>query len=304
MAASSPIQLDQIETQGDLRLIVVWPRGDGFDGGQVRVADAVAGHLRSACERTLERMNSRDLRAYDPDMHLEQEECLVLADPALVADSPVADIVLPTHPLRLVSSRSLPKRSILLYAVGLALGEERVAFVRKTNPRASARSGRIFAMLGNVLQRVDKPLFSIDDSFDLLVSEDGILALDQRLFELLFKDTPAVTSRIPEWVRDIHSHLPLAGDGADRLAKRCETDGRLRRRIRAIVERDHLKGVTIDDIRDHLRAADLDDADFLDGDQLKLDDEDPFRLVYLLNEDFFVGGLTGTDFRSDRKSQR
>lgn len=31
---------------------------------------------------------------------------------------------------------------------------------------------------------------------------------------------------------------------------------------------------------------------------------DPFRLVYLLNEDFFNGGLTDVSFRSDRKAPR
>lgn len=42
------------------------------------------------------------------------------------------------------------------------------------------------------------------------------------------------------------------------------------------------------------------ESDYLtDADELLLDDTDPFRLVYLLNEDFFEGGLTDEGFRSD-----
>ncbi len=48
----------------------------------------------------------------------------------------------------------------------------------------------------------------------------------------------------------------------------------------------------IERIRRHLRDAGLDENDFLEGDELRLDDESPFRLVYVLNEDFFRGGLT------------
>lgn len=104
--------------------------------------------------------------------------------------------------------------------------------------------------------------------------------------------------KIPEWVGEIHRHLPIADDGALRLAQRCEIEGGLRRRVRVIAERGHLDSVTIERIRRHLRDAGLDDNDFLEGDESRLDNESPFRLVYVLNEDFFRGGLTDTDFRS------
>ena len=87
-----------------------------------------------------------------------------------------------------------------------------IAFVRKSNPRTVARPGRMFALLGNTLTRIGGPVFGLDDYFDLIVTEDGIVALSQAQFELLFRETPALQQRIPEWVAAIESHLPLAGD--------------------------------------------------------------------------------------------
>jgi hypothetical protein len=52
------------------------------------------------------------------------------------------------------------------------------------------------------------------------------------------------------------------------------------------------------------RFAPLPEEQFVDSDQLIYDDSSPFELIYLLNEDFFQGGLTDAPFRSDRKSPR
>jgi len=304
VAVEVPVDLGALEIPEEFALIVVWKRGDAFGGGEVRVAASVAAHLRAACARTVERINARDLRAYTPDMYLEQEEALVAVDPELVGDSPLAAIVLPTAPLSIINAQSLPKRALQLYAVTINSGEGDVAFVRKANPRTPAKAGRMFAMLGNTLTRIGSPVFGLDDYFDLIVSERGVVALNQSYFELLFRETPALQQRIPEWIGAITSHLELAGDGAQRLAERAATDGRLRRRLRSIAERGHLATVTPDRVRRHLREAGLGEDEFLDGDQLRYDDANPFDLVYLLNEDFFQGGLTDVGFRSDRKSPR
>lgn len=304
MAAEPPFDLDRLEVPEEFTLAVAWKQGDGFAGGEVRVAASVAGHLRAACSRTVDRIRQRDLREYTADMHLEEEEALVAADPDIVADSPLAEIVLPTGPLPLINAQSLPKRALQLYAVTIRVDGQGLAFIRKTNPRTPARAGRMFALLGDTLARIGGPVFGLDDHFDMIVAEQGVVALHQGIFELLFRNVPALQQRIPEWVGEIERAIPFAADGAQRLAERAGTDGRLRRRLRSIVERGHLATVTTDRLREHLRDAGLQEDQFLDGDKLRYDAANPFELVYLLNEDFFQGGLTDVAFRSDRKSPR
>lgn len=302
---SDLLGLDSLELPAELSLIVAWKQGSDYEGGEVSILKNVADHLQTACQRTLDAMLGRDVRAYTPDMQLEEdEEVLVVDDPQLVGDSQVAAIVLPTQPLQLINAQSLPKRPLQFYAALAHTSEGDVAFVRKTNPHTPLRAGRMFALLGATLTRIGGPVFALDSHFDLVVTERGIVALSQDYFELLFREAPALQRHIPQWVDAIETHLPFAHDGAERLAERAATDGRLRRRLRSIAERGHLPNVTVDQIRAHLRDVELDEDDFLDGDKLRYNDANPFPLMYLLNEDFFQGGLTDAAFRSDRKSPR
>ena len=57
-------------------------------------------------------------------------------------------------------------------------------------------------------------------------------------------------------------------------------------------------------MRTHLQQLDLLEERFIADAQLVFDDADPFTLMAFLNEDLFSGGLTGTGFRSVRKSTR
>ena len=298
-------RVHELEIPDEVSLIVAWKQGDGYSGGEVRVVAGVAAHLRGACEHTLRQVSQRQPRPYTPDMLLEEDdEFLVVEDAELVGDSQVAAIVLPTEPLPIINAQSLPNRPLQLYAARIRTTDGDVAFIRKANPQTPIRAGRMFALLGNTLSRIGGPVFGLDNHFDLIVTEQGVLSLKQSYFELLFRETPALQQHIPEWVDAIDAHVSFAGDGAARLAERAATDGRLRRRLRSIAERGHLSTVTAGQIRKHLQDVGLPEARFLDGDHLRYDDADPFALVYLLNEDFFQGGLTDAAFRSDRKSPR
>jgi antitoxin component HigA of HigAB toxin-antitoxin module len=159
-------------------------------------------------------------------------------------------------------------------------------------------------MLGTSLKKVEKPVFALDPYFDLVITERGIIATNQRFFETLFKESEAILENVPAWVESITDHLPIAGDGAAALAEKCRSDSRLRRRLRAVADRGHLQNVTLDQIRAHLEQLELPEDCFIVEDELVFDDADPFTLMALLNEDLFSGGLTGTGFRSERKSTR
>jgi hypothetical protein len=299
-----PVDLAALRVPRNLSLTVVWREGRHLAAGEIRMSESVAEHLRNAVAATLERMRGGTLRVYSPDMHLEVDEVLYADDADLVADSALRDVLIPEEPLVTVSARTLPERPLVLYAVTFQQDGESVAFVRKTNPRRSATAGRMFALLGNTLTDADKPVFTLDPAFDLILSDRGVIALDQGVFELLFKETDAVLEAIPSWVEAISEHLPLAGDGAAVLEEKATKSSRLRRRLRSIYERGHLADVGIDRVRAHIRALGLDEADYIADDELVVDEADPMTLLELLNEDLFSGGLTDTGFRSERKSPR
>jgi hypothetical protein len=299
-----PVDLAQLRVPRAIGLRVAWRSGRRLDAGDITMVESVAEHLREAARATITRMRESDLRAYNADMQLEPEEALFVNDEDLISSSALNDILFPDEPLPTISARTLPERPLVLYAITFRSAGSPIAFVRKTNPRKSASAGRMFALLGNTLTNADKPVFTLDPSFDLVVSPAGVIALDQGIFELLFKETDAVLAAIPDWVSAIAEHLPLAGDGAAVLEAKALKSSRLRRQLRSIYERGHLADVTIERVRAHIATLDLDEADFVAGDELVVDEADPRALLDLLNEDLFVGGLTDVGFRSERKSPR
>jgi hypothetical protein len=60
------------------------------------------------------------------------------------------------------TAQSLPRRSLLLYAVKIRVDSGDIAFVRKSNPRTVAKPGRMFALLGDTLARIG-PVLGLDD---------------------------------------------------------------------------------------------------------------------------------------------
>ena len=301
---SPPVDLADLELPVEISLLVAWRRGRALESGEIRVADGVANHLREAAARTLGRLQEAELVPYTAEIVLEEDQALYVTDDEVVGESPFTAALLPQEPPALLNARSLPERALLLYALNLDTEQGPIALVRKKNPHPVARPGRIYALLGNALAQVDSPVFTLDPEFDLLVSRRGVIAVDQNAFELLFRETEAVLARIPDWVAGIADHLPLAGHGAEVLAEKARGNSRLRRRLRAIHERGHLQDVDIEAVRNHVREIGLPEEELISDDELVVDEADPMTLLYLLNEDFFAGGLTTTGFRSDRKTPR
>src|SRR5207245_5970975 len=164
-----------------------WRRGRSLASGEIRIADGVAAHLRGAAQRTLERLQAAELVPYTPEIALEADQALYVRDDQLVAESPFTAAVLPPDPPTLINARSLPERALLLYAINVDTDQGPIAFVRKKNPHPVARPGRIYALLGNALAEVDRPVFTLEPEFDLIIGENGVIAVDQNAFEALFR---------------------------------------------------------------------------------------------------------------------
>ena len=304
MATELPFDTTTIRPDSDFVFVVAWHAGrDNLRGGQVRVGNDVEAHLRAACRTTLAEIPQLSAREYVPDMHAEAQDCIVLPLAADVTDSALIKFLFSDEPWQLLGPRELPRTPLALYAVIFGAGDDARAFVRKTNPHKVPTAGHIFATLGAALTRVNDQLFSLDARFDLLAAPTGLIALDQGAFESLFRKFP--DEAVPNWVKELNECLPLAADGMERLAQQCQRNSYLRRRLSAILSRGHLKKSDVGKIKSHIVSVGLSPDDYIDADgKIVVDDGKVADLLYLLNEDFFLGGLSATRFRSDRKAPR
>jgi hypothetical protein len=297
--------LQSVPVDEALTLVVAWRQGKQLAGAMVPVADEVEEDLRAACEETLEWLQECEAVGYGPDAQVETGEYMAVPLRVVAHEAyEVLDLLRRASALDRLSATRIPRPLWFYAAVVGDEPERRAAFVRKADPHKSAKAGRFFSALGEVLSKIDEPVFMLEHRFDLVVVEGGLAVLNPVAFETLFRGAPGLEKRIPRWAEAISDHLPIAGDGADRLVAAATRNSRLARRLRSIAERGHLANVTIDRLREEIKAQGLDEAELIEDGELVVDEEDPSTLLRLLNEDLFIGGLSGTAFAADRKRVR
>ena len=116
--------------------------------------------------------------------------------------------------------------SIQLYGVVAGSDGDRVLFVRRTNPQLAHGAGKkLFAIGGERLTRLDEPAFSFAPKFDFVVGDGWAIVLDQRSFEMLYREIGMVTANITRWIGGITDFLPM--DAADVESLRDRRPARL-----------------------------------------------------------------------------
>ena len=192
--------------------------------------------------------------------------------------------------------------TIKLYAVAVGNESDRILFVRRTNPRLAHRAGRFLAIGQERLKRIDGPVFSFSADFDFVLGKNWAVVLDQKSFEILFRQIGLVEQHISTWIKGITEHLPMGAASVESLQKVALRDSRTWRRLRDIKHRGHLAHVTLEDVAEYADAVGLDSDKVVVNGELVFDPSDRFGFLHLLNEDLYKGRLTGQAFESQRKS--
>jgi len=286
-------------------LVVGWRRGGSIVGGKVKLGRAVAGALRDVCSESLARLAGREAKAYSAETSLEPEEYLLVPQSALDSAHPVLSLIAGAAQLESLDAARLPQRPLVFYAI--VIGDDpsmRTGFVRKANPIQGVGRGRFLTMFDDALVRLQTPVFAFDDRVDLIVLPEGLVVTNLTAFELLFKGEEVLVERLPEFVAEIAVHLPLDDEAAMELESRARSDSRLRRRLVSLHERGHLASVSLADIRREARVQGLDPKKLIRGGKLVVSEIEAATLLKLLNEDLFIGGLSGARFAAERKSAR
>lgn len=284
-------------------LAVAWRSARRYVGRQVSTANDLETRLRQACADTSDLIEAWDYRPYSADSLLEEREFTVVPRTSVAADSSVLDLLRRAAELDHMTPGDLAQRQIGFYAAVLGDDpERRTAYVAKHNPARVGRAGRIISLGHDVLSRTEEPIFLFEPQFDLIIDPESIFVFDGPTFDLLFRDAPEVIAAVGGWVNEIVVDLPFYGNGAATLVARCERDSRLRRRLFAIRERGHLRGLTVTDIVAEVNRLGRDPDRYVRDGALFLDDTDPAALLHLLNEDLFVGGLSRVGFQAQRKA--
>jgi hypothetical protein len=325
-----------VDTAGDLTLVVTRRSGSNLMGYKVEVAKDAQGAIRDVCTATVARLTELQRRDYEPSLSINAStEYLAVPDmllhrsqippkptaaprrsrphppapdpgPATVETDPqVRALLRDASGLDRLPAEDLARFDYQFYAA--VVGSDpvrRTAFVRKTNPASVVRRGRLLFSYGERLTRVTDPLLLLDDRFDLIVLDQGIVVLHQLTFDLLFRDTEALAARYPVYA-GAFSTLGLGDEQVAVLVDHCRRDTRLGGRLRQIYESGHLAAgsVTVKDVDAQIKSLGLDRSRFFVQGKLDFSGPDATTLLKLLNDDLFIGGLSKVIFEAGSKSR-
>ena len=264
--------------------------------------DKAADGLREQCHIARDRISDGVAASYTATAELDTAEFFVIDDAQTLAElgafRSLADNL---GAIPQVSPSELDL-TIKLYAVALGNDSDRILFVRRTNPRLPHKSGGFLAIAQERLTLIKEPVFTFLPSFDFVFGPNWAVVLDQRSFEVLFRQIGLVEQHVSTWIKGITDHLPMSTSSIESLRGVALRDSRTWRRLRDIESRGHLAYVTLDQVAVYAGEIGLDPEKVVVNGQLVFDPSERFGFLHLLNEDLYKGPLTGEAFESQRKS--
>ena len=270
-------------------------------GSKLLLSDDAADAFRDHCRSTLHTIETGTARSYSSGAELADGEFFVIDDAETLAElAVIGDLRSSIETMPVIRPADLD-HTIQLYAIA-AGSDDRVLFVCRANPQVSYRAGRFLAIGRERLARVGEPAFSFSPGFDFVMGAGWVVVLDQRDFEVLFRDIGVVEQNVSRWIEAITEHLPMDESDVDQLRKVALHDSRTWRRLREIEQRGHLADVTLEQVRVYASLVGLDPDTVVAGDRLTFDPAQRFTFLHLLNEDLYKGQLTNELFEAHRKT--
>lgn len=274
-----------------------------FEVRKVKLDEPAADPMRDLCLETLGRIRDSEQVPYGVDAELGDDEVFFLE-----REEDLGELSL----FRDAADRAATKESIApseldvrikFYAVVVG-DENRIAFIRKTDPQMEHKTGSSFLMSGrDTLRMIEGPVFKLSTTFDFVLAPDWAVVLSQHRFELLFRETGLVAGHVVEWVTGVTDYLPMPKDSVDALKEVAVRDSRLWRKLRSVHRRGHLAEVSIEQVRAYADEVDIDVEKVVEDGELVFDPSERFTIMDLLNEDLFRGPLTEELFEAQRKAE-
>jgi hypothetical protein len=302
MILSFPFSLSDASLGHGMSLVVIEQHGNELADAEIKASGEAWTYLAESWARTLDVIADAEPVDYSPEVVFRREDNQVLViNEDVREENASARLLLDNADRPMKTPAAVNADELYLYALVSTTTAGRLAMIKKTNPARRARQGKRWALAHDELSLLEEDPWQLHPTFDLVIGETGALALSHTYFEQLFKDAERLREKVGDWVDEVHAALPMTDSQKAVLVARCRDSSRLRRRLRAITNRGHLNRVTITEVRTHARRMGLDPKHFVKFGKLVVEHANADELLQLLNEDLFLGGLTGDRFRSGGK---
>lgn len=271
----------------------------------VALGSEMEAEMRSIAMTALDHADNYEQIEYDPDHRIVRgEEVLLVPDDSIDDESYVYDIVERLDALDDLHAALLIETPTKMYGVGFgATPDERILFVRRKHMDTITADGKLFAIAGgDTLRPIKQPGVILDRVFDLIIFPEGIVAFDSVTFERLVKDPEDVAEELRSNAKAVAKFVPFAPGLIDELVARGESKPMIRRKLRSIVERKHLVGVTMNEIKFALKKEGEKPSTYITNDKLDFGMESAMFVLGFLDEGTWRGWRSNTHYSAGGRS--
>lgn len=286
-----------------LTLTVGRLRKDTIEARHLALSTNATDSLHKQCKLIYDRIKDKTPVLYTSMKELDDGEFFVIYDDKTLDE--LGDFRSLTHNLGAIPQIMPSELDLDVKFYGVSLGDDatdRILFVNRTNPQLTHKTGKFFVFAREQITCIEGPVFAFSPDFDFLLGPTWAVVLNQKSFEILFRQINHVEKRISTWVRGITDHLPMSDSSIDSLKQIALQDSRTWRRLQDIERRGHLAHVTLDQVAEYASKVGLNPSEVVVNGELVFDPTKRFGFLHLLNEDLYKGHLTGEVFESQRKS--
>jgi hypothetical protein len=260
------------------------------------------GHLRSICSDVLSDLDDLEQRDYDADARLVRgEEAMFVSPDRINAGSPVIAAINSINNLPEIGGRAAAAHKISWYAIAFGQGEDLTLFVRRRIEQFAGRT-RLIGLAGDSLHPSPSPVLIFDFEIDLVVRREGIVAFNERAFEGLIRAPQDVQAELVDNIDSIAEALPIHTDTIEALKDRALKRPMIRRKLRSIIERGHLRDIQITDIAKRLKEQGFQRKLYIAKGELQFDMRHALLFLRFLDEGTWLGAFSRTLYASDGKS--
>lgn len=281
-----------------IHLVVAWTSGQSYATRQVKMSGEVKDKLKSVAENAADGLI--DPTPYAPDADMEDNSHMQAPrDESL--DTKLIESLSKGASLDLAKEHELREKNLICHAL-VATSESKVTlFIRKRSPIQFAKKSLVGTVANGQLAKLKSPLFAFDDRYDAIITDKNVYVLDKKLFEGLFKNSPAILNKTSDWVNEVAGVIPFADGSVDELDSILKRNSVLRNKFLAVKHRSYLSEITPHRLRVEMAKYDLDSAELMHGDKLKVTSQNAKDILRLLNEDLFSGGFSKQQYAASGK---
>lgn len=194
-------------------------------------------------------------------------------------------------------------RTFLFYAVAFGGRGSSVAFLKRHNPGAVLKTGRLLGLFGDAVTRIEDPVLVFESDFDLVDEGDELAALTPTALSRIFVDLEVAAQAVPAHIATLGaSSLRFADSALQVIATACSKRRLLAGRLQALIDADHLGSLTVDMVNHYLASLGEDPARFVVDGEISVIEEDVPALLDVLDQRHYRGGYDRILRRADRNS--